>query len=106
MRSFRFALRPSSARRLPQRTHVSTMFLMTSCMRQSWTGRCRESKIGLWIAVDTFGNAGPKPRACRSALWFIGSTLSYKLCETFLDDPYFVLELPNRRTQVEHAAVS
>ena len=41
-----------------------------------------------------------------TSLKFIGSMLSYKLCETFLDDPYFVLELPDRRTQVEHAAVS
>src|SRR6516165_12117048 len=51
-------------------------------------------------------NAEPKPRAHRSAEWFIGSTLSRKLRATFLDDPYFVVELPDQRTQVEHAAVS
>ena len=42
------------------------------------------------------------------AIWILqfGSTLSYQLCETFLDDPYFVLQLPDRRTQVERAAAS
>jgi hypothetical protein len=45
----------TSARRLPSRTYVSTMFLITSCMRRSWTGDCSRSKqTRLWIAVDTY----------------------------------------------------
>jgi hypothetical protein len=41
-----------------------------------------------------------------SSMKFSGSTLPRQPCETLFDDLDFLLKLPDRRTQVEHAVTS